>query len=385
MTVGGLPTTSRPVEWPCCSGERVLTEPGSTAVNRAVARASSTRPASGIGSRVNLALALCLAFVALAAAPAYAQAATPVLLGEWTVRFTPSNLNGRGINIRRPATLINGTVVQPGAQFNFVKESGPYTLANGYVTGAAIVGGEIKPDGVLGGGLCSAATTMFNAAVRAGLQIDKRANHRFYISRYPIGLDATIWTSGSRAVLNVVFTNDTGNPIKIKSWSGKRYVTFQVWGINDGRKVTWADPVTSNLRLANTNIVYSDDLAPGVKKKKQDNYDGFDVVIGRTVKNAAGFVIHQDLFRSDYSRQTGIIYIGRYPGDPVAGTIKAVITPKPWPWPTPTPTPVPTVSPKPTATPTPKPTATPTPAPTVTPTPAPTATPTDAPTSPPTD
>ena len=329
-----------------------------------------------MSARLNLGLALAMALGVLAVAPAYTHAASNVLLGQWTVHFTPSNLNGKGINIRRPAQLINGTVIAPGAQFNFVKESGPYTLANGYVTGAAIVNGEIKPDGVLGGGLCSAATTMFNAAVRSGLQIDKRANHRFYISRYPVGLDSTIWTSGARAVLNSVFTNDTGNPITIKAFSGKRYVTFQVWGIKDGRTVTWGDPITSNLRLANTNIVYSDDLAPGVKKKSLDKYDGFDVVVSRTVKNAAGFVIHQDTFRSDYSRQTGITYIGRYPSDPVAGTIKAVITPKPWPWATASPTPAPT--PTGPATPTPPPTATP--APTATPTDAPTATPTAEPT-----
>jgi hypothetical protein len=351
----------------------------------ASASAASTRPAGRVSARLNLGLALALALGVLAVAPAYAQAGSNVLLGEWTVHFTPSNLNGKGINIRRPATLINGTVVAPGAQFNFVKAAGPFTLANGYVTGAAIVNGEIKPDGVLGGGLCSAATTLFNAAVRSGVQIDKRANHRFYISRYPIGLDATIWTSGSKAVLNVVFTNDTGNPVKIKAFSGKRYVTFQLWGIKDGRTVTWGPPLTSNIRQANTNIVYSDDLPAGVKKKAQDKYDGFDVAVSRTVKNAAGFVIHQDVFKSDYSRQTGIIYIGRYPKDPVAGTIKAVITPKPWPWPTvpptsPTPTPTPTAP----ATATPPPTPTHSPAPTATPTAAPTATPTDAPTASPT-
>jgi hypothetical protein len=335
---------------------------------------------SRISSRINLGLALCIALAALAVAPAYAQAGSNVLLGRWVVHFTPSSLNGRGINIRRPAQLIHGKVIQPGTEFNFVKAAGPFTLANGYVTGAAIVNGEIKPDGVLGGGLCSAATTVFNAAVRAGLQIDKRANHRFYIGRYPVGLDATIWTSGSRAVLNVVFTNDTGNPITMKAYGLKRKVIFEVWGINDGRKVTWGNPITSDLRLASTNIVYSDDLPAGVKKKAQDSYDGFDVVVSRIVKNAAGVVIHEDIFRSDYSRQTGIIYIGRYPKDPVAGTIKAVITPKPWPWPTASPSPTPTISPAPTATPTP----TPTPAPTATPTDAPTDAPTEAPTPAPT-
>ena len=75
-----------------------------------------------------------MALGVLAVAPTHAQAATNVLLGEWTVHFTPSSMNGKGKNIRRPAELINGDVIQPGAQFNFVKAAGPFTLANGYVT-----------------------------------------------------------------------------------------------------------------------------------------------------------------------------------------------------------------------------------------------------------
>ena len=359
-----------------------LNEPGSTAVTMPAA-VTAAAPGRALGSRrwqANLAFAVCMAVVLLAAMPLYganARASSHVLLGAWTVHFTPSGFNGKGINIRRPAQLINGMVIAPGAQFNFVKAAGPFTLANGYVTGAAIINGEIKPDGVLGGGLCSAATTVFNAGVRAGLQINKRANHRFYFSRYPVGLDATIWISGSRVVANVVFTNDTGNPITMRAYGLKRKVIFEVWGVNDGRTVTWADPTITDLKPAGTNIVYSDELTAGTQESRVASYDGFDVVVGRTVTDAAGFVIHSDVFKSDYAKGTGIILRGRYPDDPVAGTIYAVITPNPTPSPTPTPTP--TVSPEPTATPDP----TPTPAPTATtaPTATPSPTPTDAPTS----
>lgn len=344
--------------------------------------------AAAVSWRASLALAVCLAVAALAAMPVYgatAQAGSNVLLGQWTVHFTPSTFNGRGINIRRPAQLINGLVIRPGTQFNFVKAAGPFTRANGYVTGAAIVNGEVKPDGVLGGGLCSAATTVFNAAVRAGLQIDRRTNHHFYISRYPVGLDATIWTSGGRATANVVFTNDTRNPITIRAITGRRYVTFQVWGVSDGRKVVWADPVITNIKMANTNIVYSNDLLPGRQRLYLAHSDGFDVLVGRRVIDAAGFVIHADVFKSDYARETGIIKRGRYPRDPAAGTVYAVITPKPTGPPSPTPKPTVSPSPKPTASPTAKPTATPSPKPTASPTAAPTAPPTAPPTAAPTD
>jgi hypothetical protein len=364
-----------------------LTEPQPDVVNQAA------QPARLFGSRrfrTNAALALSLAVALLAQMPVYGAAvyaSSDVLLGTWTVHFTPSGFNGKGINIRRPAQLINGMVIAPGAQFNFVKAAGPFTLANGYVTGAAIIHGEIQPDGVLGGGLCSAATTVFNAAVRAGLLINRRTNHHFYITRYPIGLDATIWVSGKRAPANVVFTNDTGNPITIKAIGAKRYVTFEVWGISDGRTVTWADPVISNIQPAGTNIVYSDDLGAGKQSSYLASSDGFNVVVGRTVTDALGFVIHSDIFKSDYAPETGVIKRGRYPSDPVAGTIYKTITPKPTTSPTPppsgTPSPAPTATAS--ATPSPAPTATPTATPTDSPSPEPTAPPTDAPTDAPTE
>ena len=123
-----------------------MTEPGSAAV---------TIPAAAVSRRANLALAVCLAVAALAAAPVYgptAQAGSNVLLGTWTVHFTPSSFNGKGVNIRRPAQLINGMVIAPGGQFDFVKVAGPFTVKNGYVTGAAIVGGG----GIVGLGVITA-------------------------------------------------------------------------------------------------------------------------------------------------------------------------------------------------------------------------------------
>ena len=40
--------------------------------------------------------------------------------------------------------------------------------------------------------MCSSSTTLFNAALRAGLQMGARSNHKYYINRYPLGLDATV-------------------------------------------------------------------------------------------------------------------------------------------------------------------------------------------------
>jgi vancomycin resistance protein YoaR len=290
------------------------------------------------------------------------------ILGQWKTNYVPSPSNFDGVNIRRPASLIDGYVVQPSEVFDFVGVAGPITEANGYGEGAAIIHGKTRAEGVLGGGLCSASTTMYNAALRAGLQMGARRNHAYYISRYPVGLDATIWISGSY-VQTMSFTNDTEYPILVRGINKKRSVTFQVWGVPDGRKVTLSEPVISDERDASQFYVYTDELAPRETKRLEYAADGFKSVVTRTVRDANGNIIHQDTMRSNYRKVDGLVLLGRYPSDPPAGTRipYGELPPAPEPDPTPEPPPPdpePTPEPPP---PDPEPTPDPTPEPTPTP------------------
>jgi hypothetical protein len=155
--------------------------------------------------------------------------------------------------------------------------------------------------------------------MRAGLQIDNRTNHSIYISRYPVGLDATVWESGgSRRTM--AFTNDTGYPVLIKGINARGKVTFEVYGIDDGRTVELSEPVVENVNEAGSWLEYSDELAPGVRRRTQEGYDSFDSSVTRIVRDATGAVIHQDTWISNYRRLDAITEIGRYPTDPPAGT-----------------------------------------------------------------
>src|SRR4051794_32820934 len=190
------------------------------------------------------ALFLVAALIASAAFSAPAVAATRTsdpdttgmtLLGSWSTHFIPSSLNGFGVNIAVPAERLNDTVVHAGGTVNFIRSIGPFTSPP-YAMGGALRNGTIKTN-ILGGGMCSSATTMFNAAARAGLTILERHQHSLYISRYPVGLDATVWGTARRGQ-NLVFVNDTGNDIVIKGYVLKRRVYFEIWGTPDGRTVT---------------------------------------------------------------------------------------------------------------------------------------------------
>jgi vancomycin resistance protein YoaR len=293
-----------------------------------------------------------------------------VLLGTWTVHFYPDPaLNGNGTNIRLPAQKLDGTIIQPGDRFSFVNAVEPVNCPP-YGKGGALVHGRIVENKICGGGMCSASTTLFNAAVRAGLTIVERHNHALYISRYPVGLDATVWDQGPGDGENMIFVNDTGHPIEIKGYGKRRKVVFEIWGTDDGRKVSFSDPVITNQKPAQMYMEYTDALSAGQTQKEWDNYDGFDAAVTRTVKDAQGHVIHQDTFHSHYSLLNGMTLVGRYAGDPPAGTIiLASDYPGKPPKPTPSPTPAPTKTPKP---------PTPSPPPSITP-PPPTASPTAVP------
>jgi vancomycin resistance protein YoaR len=232
------------------------------------------------------------------------------LVGAWTTRFVPSEKNFNGANIRLPARFINGTVIRPGATFDFWGVVGPVTFSRGFGMGGFIESGRTNPTGAIGGGICSASTTMFNAAVRAGYQILERDNHAYYINRYPLGLDATVSKFRGRISQNMRFRNDTPNALFIRGISGGTWVRFEIYSKPTGRTVTFSSPSVSNVRKAIDTSVKTTELKRGQTERTETPTDGKDVVVTRTVRDASGRVIHSDRWSSHYVRVDGILRIG---------------------------------------------------------------------------
>ncbi len=268
--------------------------------------------------------------VALATSPqaadfttAEAQAAVPKVqrVSAWTTRFIPSELNFFGKNIAIPASKIGGQTVAPGKWFDFWKAIGKVSRAEGYGMGGAIINGRTEPTGALAGGICSCSTTIFNAALRAGLQMGDRRNHYYYITRYPVGLDATVFKSSSGAVQTMRFKNDTDHPLLIRAVNRYGVVRFEIWTVPTGRTVTFSEPRIRDRRSARDTIEYTDSLPAGATKRVEYPADGFRAWVTRTVRDASGAVIHQETYYSNYSAVDGVTLVGRRPTDPPDGTI----------------------------------------------------------------
>ena len=232
------------------------------------------------------------------------------LVGAWTTRFVSSEKNGFGNNIRIPARLINGTVVGPGQVFDFWQSVGPVTFARGFRMGGIIESGRTNPNGAIGGGICSASTTMFNAAIRAGYQVLERDQHSYYINRYPLGLDATVSKYHGKIAQNMRFRNDTANSLYIRGLSGSNWVRFEIYSVPNGRTVTFSRPAVSNVRKAIDTTVRTSSLKRGQTKRVEYPTNGMDVVVYRTVRNTSGAVIHSDRWVSHYIRVDGVLLVG---------------------------------------------------------------------------
>jgi vancomycin resistance protein YoaR len=261
-------------------------------------------------------------------------------LGRWKTYFPIYVNNGFGANIWIPAKLINGYVVGAGDKFDFWDAVGTVTREKGYKDGGAIINGKTEPQGALAGGICSCSTTLFNAALRAGMKMEARRNHYYYISRYPLGLDATVFISASGSKQTMSFTNDTAYPVLIRginTRSGSRgYVTFVLYGVPTGRTVSIAPAIVKNVHKATDTIQYTSSLPKGSSKRVEYPVDGKDVWRTVTVKEN-GVVIRETTYYSHYSTITGIVQVGTRGGG----------TPSPTPKPSPSPTPDPTPSPAP--------------------------------------
>ncbi len=93
-------------------------------------------------------------------------------------------------NIHRIADLIRGSVILPGKTFSVNDKVGRRTTGKGFTTGGAIIDGTVGTS--IGGGISQFATTLFNAALFAGLDFGEYQSHSLYISRYPHGREATL-------------------------------------------------------------------------------------------------------------------------------------------------------------------------------------------------
>ena len=132
--------------------------------------------------------------------------------GSASTRISTSSTENRNNNIRRAFELVAGTIIAPGQVFSFNDIVGERTIKNGFFEADEYVYEQVVAG--VGGGVCQASTTIYQAAIRAGLEIVNRTPHSMSVGYTEKGKDATVyWYSTHR--IDLKFKNTTDYPIYI--------------------------------------------------------------------------------------------------------------------------------------------------------------------------
>lgn len=159
------------------------------------------------------------------------------LIGRGISNFSGSPQN-RIHNIKIGAEKIQGTLIAPNEEFSFVKNLGEVGPQTGYLEAFVIKNEKTTPE--FGGGLCQVSTTLFRAAINAGLEITERFPHAYPVKYYnPQGFDATIYPPHP----DLRFKNNTKNQILLQAKIDGTNLIFEIYGKNDGRKVVIEGPI----------------------------------------------------------------------------------------------------------------------------------------------
>ncbi len=248
----------------------------------------------------------------LTATDARAFAPKMRVISSYSVYYFVIVNNHWGGNIEGPATVINGTVVPAGAKFDFWKVVGDLHDAPGTGPGNAIEGGKITVTGAFGGGICTTSTTLFNAAFRAGMVPLARQNHNEFINRYPPGLDATVWIVGNTKQ-TMSFMNDTEYPILISrtitNAGSRRWITFKIWSVPNGRKATVTNTVIQSGERAVHKIVRDPTKPVGYRFFNNAAVNGARVWTTVTIYDH-GKVHWQKRYYSNYPAVDGVTVVG---------------------------------------------------------------------------
>ena len=226
-------------------------------------------------------------------------------ISSFTTKTTKDN--DRNTNIALSAAALNGRMVLPGETLSFNDCTGQRTGEKGYREAGAIAGGVLVDD--TGGGVCQTSSTLFNAVVRADLEIVTRYAHSWPSSYVNKGEDATVnWPS-----LDFVFRNNGQFPVFVVAWYANQEVTVEIYGqmLEDGQTIDLYSEVTQTLKPSDDILYTLDESLPaGTRKAGRQKRTGYVVDTCKVYYDAEGNELRREkLWTTTYrAQQEEILY-----------------------------------------------------------------------------
>jgi vancomycin resistance protein YoaR len=206
-----------------------------------------------------------------------------------------SERGNRRKNLELACSRINGTIIKPGGVFSYNTVVGPRVAEAGFRMAPVIVRGRMEPG--MGGGICQVSSTVYNAALLAGLEVVSRSHHAFPVHYLPPGRDATV----VYGAIDLKLRNPGDTAVGIIADGSDGRVVVRFFGTpKEGRQITiertgigsWSAPVKT---------VYDSSLPPGKTVVVDSGRAGHRVSVWRVIREN-GRVVRRELLSRDVYR-----------------------------------------------------------------------------------
>ena len=228
-------------------------------------------------------------------------------MGSFTTDYSTS-ASGRKTNVANGASKVNGTVLYPGEQLSVAEKLNPITEENGYAMAGAYENGQTVE--AVGGGVCQISSTIYNAVIRAELQIDERYPHSMTVHYVDPSADAAI--AGDYKDLK--FTNDTDYPIYLELITTGATITCNVYG-NDtreaGRTVEFESEIVEQ---TDPETIYTAETTQplGYLAKTKSSYTGYKATLWKIVYINGVEQSREEFNHSTYKKVDAEYAVGTY-------------------------------------------------------------------------
>ncbi len=200
-------------------------------------------------------------------------------IGTYSTTFNAGNVN-RTKNLGNAARLISGTVVYPGETFSVHDTISPLTEENGYYAAASYNNGKVEDS--LGGGVCQVSTTLYNAVLRAELEIVERSPHSMVVSYVKPAMDAAI----AGDYKDFKFKNNTDVPIYIQGGTYGGTIYFNIYGEENrsaDRKVVFESEITQTIQPGADKVTLDKTKPESYLSVTQEAHIGYKAILWKIV------------------------------------------------------------------------------------------------------
>ena len=221
---------------------------------------------------------------------------------------------GRSQNVANGTSKINGSVIYPGEEFSVYETVSPFEAENGYELAGSYENGTTVE--TYGGGICQVSTTLYNAVIRAELEVTERFNHSMIVSYVDPSADAAI----AGTYKDLKFKNNTDAPIYIEGYTAGKVVYFNIFGHetrDSGRQVSF---VSETVSTTDPGVQYqaAPDQPIGYIHTVQSAHTGYTAQLWKVV-TLNGVEQSREVFNSStYKASPRIVQIGTASASPEA-------------------------------------------------------------------